>query len=108
MNTEWQIQRVTRFDNWIFGLEGFHWYPTSLLVWFVMCWQRVKISDGAAEFLIPRILMTHQCYIARTLMTPGQLLKTTTKTRRKCENTKQHLAELKGGASNTSRGQQST
>ena len=73
-----------------------------------MCWQRVKISDGAAEFLIPRILMTHQCYIARTLMTPGQLLKTTTKTRRKCENTKQHLAELKGGASNTSRGQQST
>ena len=79
------------------------WHPTTLLGWVahVMFWQRVKISDRAAESLIPRILMTHHCYNARTLMTPGQLLKTTN-IMRKCENTKQHLAELKGGASNTS------
>ena len=70
--------------------------------------QRVKISDRAAESLISRILMTHQRYVAQTLMTPRQLAKTTNNMR-KCENPKQHLAELKGGAINTSQcGQQST
>ena len=66
----------------------------------------MKISDRAAESLISRILMTH--HVAQTLMTPRQLAKTTNNMR-KCENPKQHLAELKAGAINTSQcGQQST
>ena len=85
------------FNNWIFGsdrrqIKGLACFWTV----HVMCCQRVKMSDRPAESLIPRILMTHQCYIARTLMTPGQLWKTTNNPR-KCENTNQHLAELKAG-----------
>ena len=85
------------FNNWIFGsdrrqIKGLACFWTV----HVMCCQRVKMSDRPAESLIPRILMTHQCYIARTLMTPGPLWKTTNNPR-KCENTNQHLAELKAG-----------
>ena len=90
------------FNNWIFGsdrrqIKGLACFWTV----HVMCWQRVKMSDRPAESLIPRILMTHQCYIARTLMTPGPLWKTTNNPR-KCENTNQHLGKLKGGGGNTS------
>ena len=65
----------------------------------------MKISDRAAESLISRILMTHQRYVAQT----SRQLAKTTNNMRKCENPKQHLAELKAGAINTSQcGQQST